>query len=314
MIESITVTNSKNESLKIVLTNPWASGFCVTNIEGLGPVKASINTTSYATRDGSAFNSARLDNRNIVFSFRFIPYEANTAENIRQASYKYFPIKSLITIRIKTTNRDCETTGYVESNEPDIFQQNETAQISVICPDPYFYDSSSKQDISFFDTVPTFHFPFYNEGTETKTIVFGERKILKTKEFTYDGEGRTGFDMMLYFSGEVTGKITIKNETTEQSFIIDTSLFSGTLADYKIKDGDQLKIRTIPGNKLVRFWKKQTDSTTVDFLTTDILYCVASGSDWLEVAPGSNKITISADSGEDYITASVTTVVKYEGV
>lgn len=309
MIESVTVTNSKNESITLELANPWSSGFGISDISGLGPVAAAINTTSYATRDGSVFNSARLDNRNIVFTLIFLPTDNESVEEIRQRSYRYFPIKGLITLVFKTTNRTCRTSGYVESNEPNIFSKRQTSQISVICPDPYFYDDNSRQKIMFMETVPLFCFPFTNEGTDTKTIKMGEIQRRVSKAFEYKGEGRSGIELLLYFSGEVTGVITVANETTSQKILIDTALIP---KEYLLKSGDRIRILTYSGDKQVQLWKYDKENKI--YLTSNILNCVGSGSDWLEVINGSNSITVSAENGEDNIDVTVITTVKYEGL
>ena len=59
MIQSVTVTNPKGESLKLVLRAPESSGLIIQEISGLGPSKANINSTELATMDGSIFASAR---------------------------------------------------------------------------------------------------------------------------------------------------------------------------------------------------------------------------------------------------------------
>ena len=53
MIKSVTVVNHLGESLKLDLASPEKSGFIVKSIEGLGPVKATVNTTKMSTTDGA---------------------------------------------------------------------------------------------------------------------------------------------------------------------------------------------------------------------------------------------------------------------
>lgn len=323
MIKAISVTNEQGETLNIDLFNPASSGFAITNITGLGPVNATINTSSYATRDGSVFDSARLDNRNIVLSVIFIANDGDTIEDVRQRSYKFFPIKGKITLIIKTDNRNAKTTGYVESNEPDIFSSDrESAQISIICPDPYFYDNTTKQKISFLEKVRLFHFPFYHLRTKlpgtsievVKNIKMGEVMLLRSKTFTYNGEKRSGIIIKLLFSGDVTGKITITNKTTGQSITVDTDLFPDKLKT--IQNGDYLRIDTLPGERTVRFYKKQSSDAEHDYIYYNVLSSLASGSDWIEVVHGENNIAVSTSTQGDSekIEVSVTTIVKYEGV
>lgn len=59
-----------------------------------------INSTENSTDDGSVFNSARLDARNIVLTM--ILYPTPTIEDTRQLSYKYFPIKKPLTLVFET--------------------------------------------------------------------------------------------------------------------------------------------------------------------------------------------------------------------
>ena len=136
MIKSITVTNYLGDSLVLDLARPELSGFVVKSVTGLGAGKSTINTTEVATNDGSIYNSARLSSRNIVLSLAFL--WKPTIEDVRHLSYKFFPIKRMVTLLIETDNRLAQITGYVESNEPTIFSKDEGSDISIICPDPFF--------------------------------------------------------------------------------------------------------------------------------------------------------------------------------
>lgn len=162
MFKTITIINYKEEKFVIDIFNPQTSGYNIRNIEGLGPVKADVNTTPIVTKDGDVFNSARANKRNIVFTLGFeiaTHLGLSSIESVRQRSYKIFPLKSKVKINIKTDNRDLYTYGYVESNEPNIFSEDETAQISVICPDSYF-TSEKERDVKLDQIRSEFKFPF----------------------------------------------------------------------------------------------------------------------------------------------------------
>lgn len=160
MIRSLTVTNHMNESITFELGSPEKSGFLIQSIDGLGPAKATINATEIATYDGSLYNSSRITPRNIVIKALFLWHP--TIEDARQMSYRYFPQKKKIHLVITTDNRVCETDGYVESNEPNIFSQSEGTSISIICPDPYLY-SIEKTNVVFSGIEPLLEFPFSND-------------------------------------------------------------------------------------------------------------------------------------------------------
>ena len=163
MLKKITITNFQGESMDYLIEgveqdNP--SGLIITKIDGLGPAKANINMTNIVTNDGGLFNSARLNNRNIVITALYT--HKYSIEQARLLTYKYFPIKSKVTIVVETDYRKAQTTGYVESNEPFIFEEESYCQISIQCEDPYFVDVSElgKQVISVSNTVKLFEFPF----------------------------------------------------------------------------------------------------------------------------------------------------------
>ena len=176
MIRAVTVTNYLGESKRFELAFPEESGFAVQSISGLGPSKADVNMTEISTNDGSLYNSARVNSRNIVMSLKlmFNPQ----IEDARHDSYKYFPIKKKVSLLVETDNRICETYGYVESNEPDIFSRDETTQISIVCPDPYFYSAGPDgvNTTIFYGVEPRFVFAFYKENNTAPLIEIGKKK------------------------------------------------------------------------------------------------------------------------------------------
>ena len=95
MIKKVIVTNYLGESIELELGAPEKSGLFIRNIDGLGPGKASINTTDIASDDGSIFNSARSEQRNIVLTLGCLQVNGVTdsIETARQLTYKYFPKK-----------------------------------------------------------------------------------------------------------------------------------------------------------------------------------------------------------------------------
>ena len=119
--------NQKNE--KIELSN---SPYFYVKIEGLLPGKATLHTTTVINNDGSILNSVRKDNRDITITV--IP-RMPVAEN-RQRVYKYFKIKSKVTLYFETDNRDVKIKGTVESVEGSLFDQQQTIEIGIICTDP----------------------------------------------------------------------------------------------------------------------------------------------------------------------------------
>ena len=161
MIKTVTVTNYLGESLTLELSNPFDIGINVRSIEGIGPPKGNVNYTEIASGDGGQFNSARASIRNITMQLGLMPVP--TVEEARHRVYKYFPLDQQVTLRFETDKRLCEITGWVEECEPDIFSDDETIDISIVCPDPYFYSVDSQLGtVNFSGVVDEFEFPFEN--------------------------------------------------------------------------------------------------------------------------------------------------------
>lgn len=221
MIKSLTIINHLGDGIKLELTKPEESGFIVKSIDGLGPVKANINTSTAGASDGSFYNSARLDSRSIVMSLKFLPIGNENIEDVRLRSYKYFPIKKKIQIIVETDRRVLQTSGYVESNEPNIFSNNEGCSITINCPDPLFY-SPALNETTFNGVEPMFEFPFENDSLTESLIEFGII-VNRTEELVYyEGDGEVGMTIEIHAVGDVEN-ITLFNVGTGDNMRLDTS-------------------------------------------------------------------------------------------
>lgn len=110
--------------------------YIITEIKGLTPSSATINTSIMSGSDGERFNASRIEKRNIVITIRL----RGDIELNRQKLYHIFPQKSELTLFYRNRYRDVKISGYVESIEGDIFTDKEKMQISILCPNPFFED------------------------------------------------------------------------------------------------------------------------------------------------------------------------------
>lgn len=307
MIKSFTVTNYLGDSMKLELGRPEKSGFLIKSVTGLGPSKANINTTEVSTNDGSLFNSARLNQRNIVFEFIFVEsVNRENIEDVRQKSYKYFPMKKNVDLLIETDNRIVKTTGYVESNEPNIFSSQEGSQISIICPDPHFYSAGpdGNNTTVFYGIESVFEFPFSNESLIEPLIVFGSIQNKTENVITYRGDSEIGIIIQIHAIGEA-GSITIYNTGTREIMRIDAVKLE-TLTGSGIVAGDDIIINTQKGDKSITLIRGGT--------ATNILNCLEKGSDWFSLAKGNNIFAFTAESGTTNLQFWIDNKVIYEGV
>lgn len=307
MIYSIVVTNYLGDRIKLELGKPDISGFLIKSITGLGPAKANVNTTEVSTNDGSLFNSARLSQRNIVLDLVFInTVYGESIEDLRQKSYKYFPLKKSVELTIETDNRYVKTTGYVESNEPNIFSSQEGTQISIICPDPYFYSAGEDGNnvTNFYSIDPMFEFPFSNESLDDPLLVFGKIQIKTEGVITYHGDSEIGVMIYIHAIGPATN-INIYNTETREVTRINTEKIS-SLTGKGIVASDDIVINTVKGEKSITLIREG--------VSYNILNCLDKNTDWFTLAKGDNIFAFTADSGVTNLQFRVENKVIYEGV
>lgn len=301
MIKSVTVINHLGDTLKIESRNPEASGFLISSIDGLGPGSADISTTELAATDGSVFNSARLISRNITIDLIFMGNP--TIEDSRQLTYKYFPLKKDLTLIIETDNRTLQIDGYTESNEPDIFSNQEGTTITINCPNPYFYSMGTNVTV-FSGIEPMFEFPFCNDSLTEKLLIMSEIRTKYENVVFYQGDAETGMIMKIHFIGEVTG-ISIFNLKSREIMKVDTTKLAAIVGS-PIKAADDLIISTIRGHKSLTFYREGKSYNVLNALDRD--------SDWLQLDIGENVIAFTAESGETNMLFEINNDSLFEGV
>lgn len=301
MIKSVTITNHLDESITLDLFQPELSGFIIKSIDGLGPVDADVHMTELATLDGAIDNSARLHTRNIVMSLQFIGDPL--IEDTRLKSYKYFPVKRKIRFTIETDNRLCYAEGRVEKNNPKIFDKNEGCQISILCPDPYFY-SVEDTHLMFYGVDPLFEFPFENNSLTDKLIEFGEIRQMTEGTILYEGDAETGIIIDVHALGAVEGFAVYNSGTRERMGINDTKLEA--LMGSGIIEGDVITIDTTRGHKSIQLLRNGR--------TTNILNALEKPLAWFRLAKGYNTFVYTASAGLEYLQFAISYKTMYEGV
>lgn len=266
---SLKIENTNGEIFE--LTHDF-SDYYVTKVEGLTPPATTINTAKAGIIDGTFFNSASVEERNIVISLTINgDIEAN-----RQKLYRIFPRKTACTVYFKNANRDVKIKGYVETIECDPFVKREKAQISIICPRPYFEDLATiYAELS--ATLSMFEFPFAIE--EDNPIPFSEATDYPIAEIMNEGDAEAGCIISIEVNDTIQG-IKIINTSTQQFFYLDSAFV----------DHDKITISTISGQMGVTRERGGTK--------TNILNYVGANSSWLRLAPGVNYFTYTIDDGD----------------
>lgn len=303
MIQSVKVINHLGETLDLELRSPELSGFFIRGIEGLGPAKSIINMTEVLSADGSFYNSSRVSSRNLIFDLGFYYWGPESIETLRQQTYRFFPPKKLVTFEIQTDNRLGVTSGYVESNEPDIFSKDETTQISVLCPSAFFYGKTNVQTV-FSGVDALFEFPWENPSLTEPLIEFGSVFINTQGNVFYTGDEETGVVVYISVLGPVTN-LTVHNATRGQSMPISSAaIIAQTGAG--LQAGDQIIISTLRGSKYIHLIRGG--------LTYNILNALAVNADWFRIDRGDNIFTYTADSGVENLQFLIEHRIVYGGL
>lgn len=138
--------------------------YVIESIEGLDPPDAVINTTRNANADGSIFNSAYVDNRQITITMAInSPAEAN-----RINLYKYFKNKYPVRLYYTNGTRDVYIDGYCKTIQIELFQKKQIAQIIIVCPEPFLTGVNDTM-VEFSSVQELFEFPFNIE--ESKNLL-----------------------------------------------------------------------------------------------------------------------------------------------
>ena len=277
----LSVKNISGDVLRLTRNNSYA----ITGVTGLTPVAANINTSATGINDGETYNSARLGYRNIVITLYF----THDVEKNRIKLYDYFQTKQFCTLYFSNDSRDVCIDGYVETFECDLFSVSETAQISIICPNPYF-KSVSETVNSNSSIISNFEFPTEFNTVESSTTAENNSVIIPNS-----GDVPAGMDIVINFTGAVTNPV-IRNAATGEYFRLNREFVSD----------DVVTVNTRNGEKSVKL-----THLGVDF---NIINALDAGSSWLQLRRGNNTLYFNADSGIDNMTVTFKHTDLFAGV
>lgn len=280
---SLKVENDRGQTLSLT-NNPK---YTVYKIEGLNPPQATINSSVNTTTDGSSINSVRLESRNIVI---YTTINGDVEAN-RINLYKYFPIKKSVKVYFSNGARDVYIEGTVELIECDLFTNRQVAQISLICPKPYFKGVAELVTM-FSDVSKLFEFPFSisKAGVEISAITTNLRRSIVNV-----GDVETGVIIKLFATG------TVVNPT-----LYDVLQRTQLKLNFTMRPSDTLIINTNVGEKSIELIR--------DGVTYNAMGYLVQNSTWFKLLAGDNVYTYDAESGGSNLQITFTTQVLYSGV
>ena len=266
MFYTLTLENETGQQIDLSRT---ANRFMFSKIEGLNPPAGTISTSSYAGMDGSYLNNAFIEKRNVVIPFEMRGFNV---ELRRHELYKVVKPSRSIKIYYSTKNISVYAEGIVETCEMENFEMLTKGQISIVCPDIYWY-SGETQIAEYSRITGAFHFIFPDND---EPFPIGKYNTQNIMTIVNDGD-EVGFTLEI--SGGPAKNPTIYNAVTDEYMQI--------LGE--IKEGDIITITTKTGNKTVTLEREG--------VVTNIINRLVSGSTWLTLRPEENKFYVRASEG-----------------
>jgi hypothetical protein len=247
----------------------------IRDIQGLGPVKAAINTTQFGDLDGELFSGSSVGKRNIVLTLGLNPnWQDQSMTSLRQLLYSYFMTKMGVRLVFSSTELpDVQIDGYVESFEPNQFSRDPEVQISIICPKPNFVAVN-----------PTVVTDTPDPDTSTPITV------------TYAGTVETGFVLKQESNVNFIGTVIVRNMSgSEQLFTVPGIPVDST--QYFLMSSEQ-------GNKFVRSMYNQS-------IVANLLSKVSGAVVWPKLIPGANAISVATVPNEFFPSPTTSWVLTY---
>ena len=251
MFFSLILENEAGDQIDMTAT---ANQYMTSKIEGLNPPAGTISTSSYAGMDGSYLNNAFIEKRNVVISFQMRGLDI---EKRRHLLYRVVKPSRYIKVYYKTAGIDVYAEGYVETCELRNFVVITSGQISIICPDPYWYSTSAVY--AYYSQVTgAFHFPFPESDAPFPLGVYSTTDNIIIQN---DGD-ETGFTIRIEASSD---------ETVPEIAAVTPTIYNADTGEYlqikgEILKGDVITITTKTGNKTVTLTRNGVDNNIINRL------------------------------------------------
>lgn len=266
MLTQVDVYGAVNSATALPLSGAGVYGdpVQIKKIDGLGPVKADIQTATYGAINREYLTGKFYGKRNIVLTLGLNPdWATQTVEELRQLLYAYFTPTQQVELRFQSTHLpEVNIFGYVESMDPNIFSADPEIDVSIICPSPNFVATAS-------------------------TVVTGDT-VLQTTDVTtpinYVGNVPVGYNLKINRKSGFTNSLTGQTIT-----IINKSPTITTFQSVAYVDASyNYQLNTEQGDKFVR--KVGIASGAI----TNLMYSVALDANWPMISPGENDFLVQA--------------------
>lgn len=323
----ITCTNQDGDSL--TFTEKGFTPFLLCSVEGVYDSANEVSITENTMMDGGVFQSSIAKYRNIVITVKdraitkskigesgeIVIYSAiikgKTLEIIdadnpdietvgskdfiyhRELLDRVFKPKELGRLTFKEDKEERVIDYYVEYIKSTGTHTSRIHTISLICPDPFFYEPNDAV-VRLSQIVASFKFlhEFTSDGEELGYSMGGYENI-------YNSSGNENIGLTINITGDsdIINPFITRMESGEYIKI------GNNINPFTLSTGDSLIITTGEGNKHIYLVHNGE--------TSEINYLMADGSSFIQLMRGNNNINFNADSGRNSMVVEISYRLQY---
>lgn len=265
--------------------------FLLAGIDGIYDAKNKVYISENSMIDGAVYQGSVAEYRNIVLRLKDIDHYPENRDMLNRL-FKEKSKGTLVFSEADASPRKIEY--YVESMQSTENYFPRIHEISLICPDPFFYDIEGSEE-AMASWVSAFTFPF---SSTSAGFVFGYQSNEKIKTIHNDiAEDNIGVTITITCMGNVTNPSITHIETGDRISIGHSG------KPFEIVTGDVVTITTATGNKHV--------TLTHDGQTSEVNHYLTEDSVFVQLMRGSNSFGFNADSGLNNMSISIAYTFKY---
>ena len=272
----ITCTNIE-DNISLTFNEREFNPFLLVSADGIYDTKNNIFSQDNTFIDGTEYFGSVMQARNIVIVLKDIDnYDDN-----RDKIDRVFQSKKMGTLLVEDNKHKRAIDYYTESVTSTATVGSRLTTISLICPNPHFYDPVDNV-LMIATLVPNFRFPHnFLEGGEEFSY---QNPNMIGQIYNENAEEYTGMTIVITVLDVVSNPSVIKIETREKIKV------GGEGNNLVMDVGDTLVITTQTGNKNVLFTRNGVTEEFNHYLTSDSVF--------FQLTRGLNSIGYDADSGK----------------
>lgn len=263
------------------------SPYILLSVKELYTVSNNVYTSDNTMVDGATYQGSVAKKRNLVVTVRDqVQSGFGSNRGLLDEVFKSGSKGRMIVEDVDTPTKVIDY--YVEqmtSTGDALFRDH---QISLICPDPFFYSPSDYiVNIAEWNGAFEFVHEFLDEKEE-----FGWKSLSRMRTITNENTNdNIGMSITITSTGPVTNPRLTIVETQDYIQI------GSSVTPLTILPGDELEITSFTGNKHVFF--------THDGVRQEVNYLMTQGSKFLQLKRGNNSFGYEADAGADYMVIKI---------